>query len=53
VTRYLDQVFDHLIHGNAIGYIKMDYSVDSLQGTDLNADSPGQGLLQHNRALLA
>jgi alpha-galactosidase len=35
------------------GYIKLDYNVDSLQGTELNADSFGQGLLEHNRAHLA
>jgi alpha-galactosidase len=53
VTRYLDQVVDRLVHDYAVGYLKMDYNVDSLQGTDQNADSPGQGLLEHNRALLA
>jgi hypothetical protein len=31
----------------------MDYNVDSLQGTEINADSFGQGLLEHNRAHLA
>src|SRR5436305_11802364 len=31
----------------------MDYNVDTLQGTELNADSFGQGLLAHNRAHLA
>ena len=36
-----------------VGYIKMDYNVDSLQGTELNADSMGQGLLEHNRNHLA
>jgi alpha-galactosidase len=36
-----------------VGYIKMDYNVDSLQGTEINADSFGQGLLEHNRAHLA
>jgi len=53
VTRYLDQVIDRLVHDYGVGYFKMDYNVDSLQGTDQNADSPGQGLLKHNRALLA
>ena len=36
-----------------VGYIKMDYNVDTLQGTELHADSSGQGLLEHNRAHLA
>ena len=31
----------------------MDYNVDSLQGTEINAESFGQGLLEHNRAHLA
>jgi alpha-galactosidase len=52
VTRYLDRVIDRLVGDYAVGYLKMDYNVDSLQGTDQNADSPGQGLLEHNRALL-
>ena len=53
VTRYLDGVIDRLVHDYGVGYVKMDYNVDSLQGTDQNADSLGQGLLDHNRALLA
>ena len=53
VTAYLDQVIDRLVHDYRVGYLKMDYNVDSLQGTDRNADSPGQGLLDHNRAHLA
>jgi alpha-galactosidase len=35
-----------------VAYIKMDYNVDSLQGTDVRADSVGQGLLEHCRAYL-
>jgi alpha-galactosidase len=53
VTGYLDQVIDRLVGEYRVGYLKMDYNVDSLQGTDQNADSPGQGLLAHNRAHLA
>jgi len=41
------------VNDYGVGYIKMDYNVDSLQGTELNADSFGQGLLEHNRAHLA
>ena len=52
VTGYLDQVIDRLVHEYGVGYFKMDYNVDSLQGTDLNADSAGQGLVEHNRAHL-
>lgn len=53
VRRYLDQVLARLVNEYGVGYIKMDYNVDSLQGTDLNTDSVGQGLLEHNRAHLA
>ncbi|PYX37811.1 MAG: alpha-galactosidase [Acidobacteria bacterium] len=53
VTAYLDQVFARLVNEYGVGYIKMDYNVDSLQGTELNADSVGQGLLEHNRAHLS
>ena len=52
VRNYQDGVIDRLVHDYGAGYLKMDYNVDSLQGTDQNADSPGQGLLEHNRAHL-
>ena len=35
-----------------VGYIKMDYNVDALMGTETAADSFGQGLLEHQRAYL-
>jgi alpha-galactosidase len=53
VRAYLDQVIDRVVHDYRVGYIKMDYNVDSLLGTDLYADSAGQGLLEHSRAYLA
>ena len=53
VRAYLDQVMARLVNDYGVGYIKMDYNVDSLQGTEINADSFGQGLLEHNRAHLA
>jgi len=53
VRNYLDQVLARVVNDYGVGYIKMDYNVDSLQGTELNADSFGQGLLEHNRAHLA
>ena len=52
VRAYLDQVIARLVNDYGVGYIKMDYNVDSLQGTELNSDSFGQGLLEHNRAHL-
>jgi alpha-galactosidase len=53
VTGYLNQVIDRLVNDYGVGYLKMDYNADSLLGTDQAADSPGQGLLEHNRAHLA
>jgi alpha-galactosidase len=53
VRAYLDEVIARLVNDYGVGYIKMDYNVDSLQGTELSADSFGQGLLEHNRAHLA
>jgi alpha-galactosidase len=52
VRAYLHSVIDRLAGDYKVGYIKMDYNVDGLEGTDYLADSPGQGLLEHNRALL-
>jgi alpha-galactosidase len=53
VRNYLDQVIARLVNDYGVGYIKMDYNVDSLQGTEIDADSFGQGLLEHNRAHLS
>jgi alpha-galactosidase len=53
VRAYLDEVIARLVNEYGVGYIKMDYNVDTLQGTEINADSFGQGLLGHNRAHLA
>jgi alpha-galactosidase len=53
VRAYLDEVIARLVNEYGVGYIKTDYNLDSLQGTELNADSFGRGLLEHNRAVLA
>jgi alpha-galactosidase len=53
VRSYLSAVVDRLVGEYKVGYIKMDYNVDGLEGTEFMADSPGQGLLEHNRALLS
>ena len=52
VRAYLHSVVDRMVGEYKVGYIKMDYNVDGLEGTEYLADSPGQGLLEHNRALL-
>ena len=52
VRKYLDSVVERLVKEYGVGYIKMDYNTDTLEGTGQNADSVGQGLLEHNRAVL-
>ena len=52
VVAYLDSVIDRLVQDYGVGYVKIDYNINML-GTDLRADSPGDGLLQHNMAFLA
>jgi alpha-galactosidase len=53
VRNYLDGVVDRMVGDYGVGYIKMDYNIDGLEGTELRADSFGQGLLENNRALLS
>ncbi|MEO1771141.1 MULTISPECIES: glycoside hydrolase family 36 protein [Enterococcus] len=52
VREYASSVIDRLISDYKVGYIKMDYNITAGIGTDLNADSPSDGLLQHNRAYI-
>lgn len=50
VTGYLDGVIDRLIREFGVGYFKFDYNVTPGLGTSYQSDSPGDGLLGHNRA---
>lgn len=50
VIAWLDSVIDRLVSEYYIGYIKNDYNVDLLTGVENNADSFGDGLVQHIRA---
>ncbi len=52
VTAYVESIVARLVDEYGVEYIKWDYNVDGLEGTDLRTESPGQGLLEHNRALL-
>jgi len=52
VREFATGIIDRLVNDYGVGYIKMDYNIDMGIGTDLNADSPGDGLLGHNRAYL-
>jgi alpha-galactosidase len=50
---HLDETVDRLVEQYGVGYFKLDYNIDPGAGTDLDADSPGAGLLACNRAHLA
>lgn len=52
VIAHANRVVDRLVKEYGVGYIKMDYNINAGAGTQLNADSAGEGLLQHNRAYL-
>jgi alpha-galactosidase len=47
---HLDATVDRLISEFGLGYLKLDYNIEIGPGTDFAADSPGDGLLGHNRA---
>lgn len=52
VIAHANAVVDRLVNGYGVGYIKNDYNVNAGPGTELNADSAGDGLLAHTRAYL-
>ncbi|MDQ0642745.1 glycoside hydrolase family 36 protein [Microbacterium murale] len=49
---HLDGVIDRLVEEYGVGFIKMDENTMTGPGTDLGGLAPGQGLLEHARALL-
>jgi len=53
VVDFATSVVDRLVSEYGVGYIKMDYNIDAGIGTEVEADSFGDGLLQHNRAYLS
>ncbi len=52
VIAHADAVLKRLVEEYGVGYIKMDYNIYSGEGTEANAQSVGDGLLEHNRAYL-
>jgi len=52
VRKHADAVIDRLVGKMGIRFIKMDYNFDIGPGTEIAADSSGDGLLQHQRAYL-
>jgi alpha-galactosidase len=53
VIERMDAVVHRLVTDYGLAYLKFDYNVNGGIGTDFDADSAGDGLLGHNRALLA
>lgn len=53
VRAHMDEVVDRLILDYGVGYIKTDYNIEPGIGTELYADSIGDGMLGHERAYLA
>ncbi|GIC94428.1 uncharacterized protein Aud_010928 [Aspergillus udagawae] len=52
VIQRMDKVIDNLVLKYGVGYFKFDYNIEVVQGTDVNAFSPADGQLGHNRAYL-
>ncbi|WP_410770478.1 glycoside hydrolase family 36 protein [Fontibacillus sp. BL9] len=52
VIQHATEVIRRLVEDYGVGYIKMDYNINAGIGTERDADSFGDGLLQHNRAYL-
>lgn len=53
VIAHVTEVIDRVIREYGVGYIKMDYNIEPGIGTEVDADSFGDGLLAHERAYLA
>lgn len=52
VRKYTESVMDRLITTYKLGYMKLDYNVDPGIGTELDADSFGDGLMQAEAAFV-
>lgn len=53
VIAHANEVIDRVVNEYGVGYIKMDYNIEPGIGTELYAESVGQGMLAHERAYLA
>ena len=52
VRAHATATVDRVVREYGVGYIKMDYNIEAGLGTEVAADSFGDGLLQHQRAYL-
>ena len=53
VIAHVNEVIDRVVNEYGVGYIKMDYNIEPGIGTEIGAESVGQGMLLHERAYLA
>ncbi len=53
VIDHVNEVIDRVVNEYGAGYIKMDYNIEPGIGTELDAESVGQGMLEHEKAYLA
>ncbi|MGN0405806.1 MAG: glycoside hydrolase family 36 protein, partial [Bariatricus sp.] len=53
VRAYMTETVDRLVQEYGVGYIKMDYNIEPGIGTELYAESCGEGMLEHERSYLA
>lgn len=47
VVEHVTEVIDRVVRDYGVGYIKMDYNIEPGIGTEVDADSFGDGLLEH------
>lgn len=52
VRNFATGVIDRLVNDYSLGYMKIDYNIDPGVGTEVDADSFGDGLLKANRAFI-
>lgn len=53
VREYMTGIVDKLVSEYGVGYLKTDYNIEPGIGTETSADSPGDGMLMHERSYLA
>ena len=52
VRAWANSIIDRVVNEYGAGYIKMDYNIEPGPGTETNAFTVGEGLLDHERAYL-
>ncbi len=52
VIDHMNNTIDRLIRDLGVSYFKFDYNIEPGVGTETDADSFGDGLMQHNKAFL-